>query len=275
VYDADEGKMNADAVDVNNGKGKIYQENYADMVTAANTEIINAKNNGELSYRYDQPMVDKLIQDLADLLADPQYKSYDLIFMLNDGTDEEVDRKTLECVAKIAGQAPEDNADETGYRIDFTSTEEALGTSNRTLYARWEKELSAYTLDVNTTYSNVYVKFNEGTESLQGNKYTNDEVVYGTKVTLRAVPDGDNREFLYWKDVGSSGTRNRIVSYEETLTFTLEADWYLVAVYSEAAESGYYSVTFVDSILKTIISEQQVNAGEAANEPVIAAVHGE
>jgi len=267
-----------------------YQDGYRQQVFDLWHEI--DATVGVFTLRYDQETLDAMIQDLADLLADPQYKSYDLIFMWNDGTEEEVDRKTLECVAKLAGQAPEDpqregfiflgwfttpedNEDETGYRIDFTSTVEELGTKDRRLYARWEKELSAYTLDVSATYSNVYVALGENAESLQGNKYRNDEVVYGTKVTLRAVPDGDNREFLYWKDVGPSGTRGRIVSYEETLTFTLEADWYLVAVYSEAKESGYYSVTFVDSILKTVISEQKVAAGEAAKAPDIAETHGE
>ena len=278
------------AIDIYNSSD-WYQDAYRESVWAAYDVVDTATRNGELTYRYDQPMVDEIIGSLVELLNDPKYKSYQLIFMMNDGTDAEVGRETVECIASIKGLAPanperegyvflgwyttrEDTADEVGEKIDFTKDIE-MGTADRILFARWEKERAAYTLDVSTTYSNVYLKFDDGAESLQGNKYTNDEVLYGTKVTLRAVPDGDNRVFLYWKDVGNSGTRSRIVSYDEVLEFTLEADWYLTAVYSEAEGSGYYSVVFVDSILKTIIKEEKVATGTSATAPEIAATHGE
>ncbi|MBQ3004521.1 MAG: InlB B-repeat-containing protein, partial [Clostridia bacterium] len=280
--------------DVISKKNVWYTEDYVQRVTDANNALLAILEYATL--RDDQDEVDAAIIALGEVLADPTYMPYGLVFKLNDGTDNNADTKSVAWNESLRGKAPttdpqregfiflgwyttaEDTDDAVGTPINFETTERIMGVpegGTLYLYARWEKELSAYTLDVSTTYSNVYVALGDNAESLQGNKYRNDEVVYGTKVTLRAVPDGDNREFLYWKDVGPSGTRGRIVSYEETLTFTLEADWYLVAVYSEAKESGYYSVTFVDSILKTVISEQKVAAGEAAKTPDIAETHGE
>ncbi|MBQ6708753.1 MAG: InlB B-repeat-containing protein, partial [Clostridia bacterium] len=287
-YDATYQKRVTDVISKMN---EWYTEDYVQRVMNADKAVTDLMEYAKL--RDDQDVVNAAITALGEILADPTYMAYNLIFALNDGTDAIADTKLVPWNESVRGKAPtddpqregylflgwyttpEDTEDAVGTRIDFETTERIMGVGDLTLYARWEKELSAYTLDVSATYSNVYVTLGENGESLQGNKYRNDEVVYGTKVTLRAVPDGDNREFLYWKDVGPSGTRGRIVSYDETLTFTLEADWYLVAVYSEAKESGYYSVAFVDSILKTVLSEVKVKAGEAAKAPDIAETHGE
>jgi len=261
-----------------------YQDAYRDEVFKIWQEIDNTR--GQLSYRFDQSKVDKMIDSLAELLADPQYKSYELVFMMNDGTDAEVGRETAECQSTIKGLAPitpqrygytfvgwyttaEDTEDEKGEKIDFNKDIE-MGTADRILYARWEKEDVLYTLDVSATNSVLYVKLNSSEESLQGNKYTNEEVFFGTKVSLRAVSDNENREFMYWKD-----SRNRIVSYNEELEFTLEADRYLTAVYSEAKDSGYYNVVFVDSLRETIIDEQKVASGISVTAPEIAKTYGE
>ena len=261
-----------------------YQDEYRKKIFDIWQEIDNTR--GQYTLRYDQDTVDKMINQLVGLFEEAQYKSYNLIFMLNDSTDAEAGRETIECVASIKGLAPadpqrdgylfigwyttaEDTADEIGEKIDFAKDIE-MGTSDRVLYTRWEKRETLYTLDVSAADSNIYVKLDKNSESSEGNRYINEEVRYGTKVVLRAVSNADNREFMYWKD-----NRNRIVSYDEVLEFTLEADRYLTAVYSEAEESGYYTVVFVDSILKTVISEQKVAKGKDATAPDISDVYGE
>ena len=225
-----------------------------------------------------------MIENIAELLANPQYKSYEIIFMMNDGTNAEVGRKTLECVASIKGTAPtdhqrngyvfigwyttaEDTEDEKGIKIDFSNDIE-MGTEDRVLYARWEKEIVLYTLDVSAINSGIYVKLNDSAETHEGDRYTNEQMLFGTKVTLKAVSDGG--EFMYWKD-----GRNRIVSYLEEIELIIEADWCLTAVYSDASDSGYCNVMFVDSLTKSVIDEQKVLKGASATAPEIAETYGE
>ncbi|MBQ6708962.1 MAG: hypothetical protein IJM97_08445, partial [Clostridia bacterium] len=93
----------------------------------------------------------------------------------------------------------------------------------------------------------------------------------GTKVYVNAVLiEGQDRTFMYWKD-----QRGRIVSYSPEYEFVLEADREMIAVYSEDKTSGYHTVVFVDTILKTVIDEQQVENGKGATAPTIEQKHGE
>ncbi|MBQ6707767.1 MAG: InlB B-repeat-containing protein, partial [Clostridia bacterium] len=261
---------------------KKYQDTYREKLFEIWQEIDNTR--GQLSYRYDQATVDLMIENIAELLANPQYKSYEIIFMMNDGTNAEVGRKTLECVASIKGTAPtdhqrngyvfigwyttaEDTEDEKGIKIDFSNDIE-MGTEDRVLYARWEKEIVLYTLDVSAINSGIYVKLNDSAETHEGDRYTNEQMLFGTKVTLKAVSDGG--EFMYWKD-----GRNRIVSCLEEIELIIEADWYLTAVYSDASDSGYCNVMFVDSLTKSVIDEQKVLKGASATAPEISETYGE
>ncbi|MBQ6708117.1 MAG: InlB B-repeat-containing protein, partial [Clostridia bacterium] len=266
---------------------KVYTDTYRAAVYEAYILIEGAKTNGELSKRYDQEKVDAWISELAELLNKPAYRRYNITFYMNDTEGNIFSTDLLSCMAELNGYNPgipsrdgyefigwyttaEDTDDEIGQKIDFEITTLIMGAADRELYARWEKTEILYTLDVSAADSNIYVKLDKNSESSEGNRYINEEVRYGTKVVLRAVSNADNREFMYWKD-----NRNRIVSYDEVLEFTLEADRYLTAVYSEAEESGYYTVVFVDSILKTVISEQKVAKGKDATAPDISDVYGE
>ncbi len=259
-----------------------YQDSYREKLFDIWQEIDNTR--GQFSYRYDQETVDEMIKNIAELLANPQYKSYELIFMMNDGTSAQAGKETVECVASIKGLAPadhqrngyvfigwyttaEDTEDEKGIKIDFTQDIE-MGTADRILYARWEKETVLYTLDASAINSDIYVRLNDSAETNEGNRYTNEQMLYGTKVTLKAV--SDSGEFMYWKD-----GRNRIISYLAEIELILEADWYLTAVYSDAEDSGYYNVVFVDSLRKAVIDEQKVASGTSAVAPELEKTYGE
>jgi len=274
------------ALDVYNDT-KSYTEAYRTSVYQAYLTIESAKTNGELSRRYDQEKVDKWINDLVELLEKPSYRRYILTFYMNDKANNVFRSEDVSCVAEIRNYSPgiperdgysfigwyttpEDTVDDIGQKIDIETTTELMGTEDRNFYARWEKNASAYRLEVSAINASLKVSLDDSAETSEGDLYINENVYYGTEVLLTAVAEDNSCEFMYWKD-----NRGRIVSYDITFAFVLEADRTLIAVYSEKADSGYYSVVFVDSVLNTVISEQKVAANSGAIAPEMPETYNE
>ncbi|MBQ3005494.1 MAG: InlB B-repeat-containing protein, partial [Clostridia bacterium] len=277
----------------NNGYGDLaaeyyqsshkYDADYRRELLDMKNAIEEADTNKIYTFRDDQDIVNKMISDLVEKLNNPVFMQYTITFYL-DSTNIVYETVSVSCEDTIQNRAPKEptrkgyiflgwyttpeaTADEPGTKIDFAEITEQMGYGNREYWARWS---SAFTLDVSSVGGYVYITVGDTEEKLYEYRYVNDNVVYGTNVTLRAVSDTQGREFLYWKD-----NRHRIVSYSEVFEFTLEADRILTAVYSEPSDTGYYTVVFVDSILKTVLDEQGVEANGSAVAPNVESAHGE
>ncbi len=162
-----------------------------------------------------------------------------------------------------------------GYVFDGWYTEAEGGTKvtsdtvisiegNHTLYAHWSR--FKYNLSATSVGSYMTVSLNGSTTELVGYQYQT-KLDAGTEVTLNAiVNEGETRDFMFWVD-----DRGRIVSYTPEYTFVLEADRTIKAVYSEDINSDFYTVAFVDSILKTVLDIQQVEKGDSAKIPTTVA----
>ena len=136
---------------------------------------------------------------------------------------------------------------------------------NHTLYAHWTGH--KYNLNAQSVGSYMTVKLNGVPMTEPAGYVYQTKLSAGTEVTFTAiVNEGETRDFMFWTD-----DRGRIISYEPEYTFILEADKKIKAVYSEDINSEYFTVAFVDSILKTVIEIQQVKKGGAAKIPTTVA----
>jgi len=131
------------------------------------------------------------------------------------------------------------------------------------LYAYWE-EIEGYDLMATSPDAYITISIDEGDGKLVGDIYQT-LLPAGTKVKIKAnLNEGETRDFMFWRD-----DRMRIVSYSPEYTFVMEADKTIEAVYSEEAGSDYYTVVFVDSILKTVEDIQKVVKGGSATVPTL------
>ncbi len=136
-------------------------------------------------------------------------------------------------------------------------------TLNHTLYAHWT-EVEGYDILATSPDAYITVSINGKDATLEDNLY-HTKLPEGTEVTIKAnLYDGEKRDFMFWRD-----DRMRIVSYSSEYTFVMEADKKIEAVYSEEINSDYFTVVFVDSILKMVVDIQRVAKGGSATEPIL------
>ncbi|MBQ6708557.1 MAG: InlB B-repeat-containing protein, partial [Clostridia bacterium] len=198
--------------------------------------------------------------------------SYTVRFKLNGGEYVEITSKTVTYDSPY-GELPiptRKGYTFTGWYTSSSSTgvlvtEETIvsRTVDHDLYAHW-KVADGYDLMATSPDAYMTVSIGEEAATLEGDVYQI-KLPAGTKVTITAnVNNGETRKFMCWRD-----DRMRIVSREEKYTFVLEADKKIEAVYSEEANSEYYTVVFVDSILKMVVDIQRVVKGGSATVPTL------
>jgi len=210
--------------------------------------------------------------EIVNLYAMWEALSYTVRFKLNGGEYVEYTSKTVTYDSPY-GELPIPTR--TGYTFTgwYTSlsstgvlvTEETIvnRTVDHDLYAHW-KVAEGYDLMATSPDAYITISIDDGDGKLVGDIYQT-LLPVGTKVTIKAnLNEGETRDFMFWRD-----DRMRIVSYSPEYTFVMEADKTIEAVYSEEAGSDYYTVVFVDSILKTVEDIQKVVKGGSATVPTL------